>query len=193
MQSIIDAVSAALRAQLQLLLAEQLPERARVDANDARTGELEQFAESLKPGAPDQVVRERQLYRDTQQLELDWQAGDERVLGELRPVLQQAQTQAQELGVRVDECEARLPADGQSQWLQDKWLRSVDKAAELLEDRFKGRFKQIEGHRAHGLQDGLESRLLQQLDAQKQQLQQEQEDFRWRPWSCRRPQGTRAK
>ena len=106
MQSIIEAVTRAVREQLQQqLLAEQLPERARVDANDARTGELEQFAESLKPGAPDQVVRERQLYRDTQQLELDWQAGDERVLGELRPVLQQAQTQAQELGVRVNECE----------------------------------------------------------------------------------------
>ena len=63
----IAAQFAALTAQVQQLANEQVQLRAL----DARTGQLEQFVEGLKPDAPDPVVRARALHEAQQVLEAD--------------------------------------------------------------------------------------------------------------------------
>ena len=142
----IAAQLAALSAQVQQLANEQVQLRAL----DARTGQLEQFVEGLKPDAAEPVVRGPALHEQVQALEASWQAGDERVREELR----QAQT---DLQTRVERVENALQLD--SDYNRDV-LTAVRAAAQ---------------QEARELQDGLESRVLQQLQDRNAEAMREME------------------
>ena len=138
---------AALSATVQQLADQQ---REQLRALDARTGQLEQFVEGLKPGAPEPVVRGPALHEQVQTLEASWQAGDERVRDELR----QAQADLQ-LRVEIVENATRYDA----KWVQD--VLTAAKAAAQQE--------------ARELQEGLEGRVLQQLQDRNAEAMREME------------------
>jgi hypothetical protein len=142
----IAAQFAALSAQVQQLANEQVQLRAL----DARTGQLEQFVEGLKPDAPDPVVRVRALHEQVQVLEADWQAGDERV----RDELQQAQAVLQS---RVERVETAFQPN--SEWNNDV-LAAVQATAQ---------------QEVRELQAGLEGRVLQQLQDRNAEAMREME------------------
>jgi hypothetical protein len=114
----VDAIVARVAATLRAELAELRSLSQEVPNLVARTEELEQFVEGLKPDGADPVVRRAEHYL---------------ALG----VMETTQTLAQELKARVDwfavdefaalkaqvdSVVARVPDDLQSQWLQRLYL-----------------------------------------------------------------------
>ena len=78
-QSVLDALDASQRA-FDALRTELLAMQAQVQAVEARTGQLEQFVEGLKPGAGGGEQHSEAL----RQLRELWQADNERALATLR-------------------------------------------------------------------------------------------------------------
>lgn len=85
-QSVLDALDAHQRA-FDALRTELLAMGEKVQAVEARTGQLEQFVEDLKPGAGGGEQQSEAL----RQLSKLWQADNERALTTLRDELQQAE------------------------------------------------------------------------------------------------------
>ena len=101
MDAIVDRVAAMLRAELVELrelrsLSQAFPKL------DARTEELEQFVDGLKPDGADPVVRRAEHHYALGAMEAGWKEGDNQVREELATT----QTLAQELKARVDELAA---------------------------------------------------------------------------------------
>jgi hypothetical protein len=129
MEAIVARVAATLRAELAELrsLSQEVPELV------ARTEELEQFVEGLKPDGKDPVVR-----RDEHYLALG--------------VMEATQTLAQELKARVDELAAlkaqvdsvvaRVPDDRQSPWIQGLSLELEQRVQEDVQRRLDATLKE---------------------------------------------------
>jgi hypothetical protein len=122
----------ALRAELEELqsLSQEVPKLV------ARTEELEQFVDGLKPDGADPVVRRAEHHYALGAMEAGWKEGDNQVREELATT----QTLVQELKARVDEFAAlkaqvdfvvaRVPDDLQSQWIQGLYLELEQRVQE---------------------------------------------------------------
>jgi hypothetical protein len=134
----------ALRAELEELrsLSQEVPKL------DARTEELEQFVDGLKPDGADPVVRRAEHHHALGAMEAGWKEGDNRVREELATT----QTLAQELKARVDEFAAlkaqvdsvvaRVPDDRQSQWIQGLYLELEQRVQEDVKRRLDATLKE---------------------------------------------------
>jgi hypothetical protein len=141
---VLAAVQVALRAELE----EQRSASRDVPGLIARTEELEQFVDGLKPGGADPVVRRAEHHHALGAMEAGWKEGDNRVREELATT----QTLSQELKARVDEFAAlkaqvdsvvaRVPDDRQSQWIQGLYLELEQRVQEDVKRRLDATLKE---------------------------------------------------
>ena len=168
MDAIVDRVAAMLRAELVELrelrsLSQAFPKL------DARTEELEQFVDGLKPDGADPVVRRAEHHHALGAMEAGWKEGDNRVREELATT----QTLAQELTARVDELAAlkaqvdsvvaRVPDDRQSPWIQGLSLELEQRVQEGVQRRLDATLKEYR-------RDSSTTHQQNQLDDQQNQL-----------------------
>jgi hypothetical protein len=138
----VDRISAKVFAAVQATLRAEL-EGLRSASRDvpglvARTEELEQFVEGLKPVGADPVVRRAEHHHALGAMEAGWKEGDNRV----REELAKTQTLAQELKAQVDSVVARVPAEGQSQWIQGLNLELEQRIQEDVKRRLDATLKE---------------------------------------------------
>jgi len=138
MDAIVARVSATVAATLRAELAELRSLSQEVPELVARTEELEQFVEGLKPDGKDPVVR-----RDEHYLALG--------------VMETTQTLAEELKARVDELTgfkaqvdsvvARVPDDRQSPWIQGLSLELEQRVQEDVQRSLDATLKEYRRER----------------------------------------------
>ena len=100
----------------------------------ARSEELEQFVEGLKPDGADPVVRRAEHHQALGAMEAGWKEGDNRVREELATtqasLAQELMDELAALKSQVDAVVARVPAEGQSQWIQGLYLELEQRVQE---------------------------------------------------------------
>jgi len=139
---VIAAATASFQAAFETAFRTELHElQAASRELSARTEELEQFVQGLKPEAADPVVRRQEHHGALCVIEAKWLAGD----NQLRDELATTQTLAQELKASVDELmtlkdsveeiSARVPANKMSPWTQELYTELLKSIQQELQPR----------------------------------------------------------